>query len=370
MKFRKTVCAVAAVILFLTLVPRTTQAIGQPDQSMSQPPKIQKDGGRKVKGFILFLRADKNEYAIGEPILLEGMLQNVGESTAQESSDSYGQTYKLSVTRPDGTAAPLTAWAEKAEKNIARRGDIHGGDMSPGDKISFSLPGVTAWFDMTQAGEYQLRVSRTAATLKDASKPRVLFPFISIEDKDDYERVTITSNVVTLTVLSAEETKARETAKRRATTQKLQSWQSAGNQEVEGLSLSLKSEKRRYALNTPIGLFMTLENIGREDDAFFAIPPTYKLEVLRADGDVAPFTGEGSRTQGVVMPLLIAKQRVAGPGDTKTSQHDPNYYFDMAQPGEYYVRASLAVPRRDDAKKSATVFSNVVRIRIEAPPAN
>lgn len=360
MKAYRTVSACAMAVALLPFTASTVKAADPIQPSKAAAQTMKEAWGEEVEGFKLSLKPERKIYGVGEDINLDVVFKNVDRDGVDIWGRGIALTYKLEIVCPDASMAPLTPKGEEERKGAIESLGGHGGIMYLGQNHEFSLRSVNTSFAMTQIGEYQLRVSRLV--------PKRGFDGPSLSDPT--RNATLFSNTVTIHIESEQETRARETAKRRATTQKLQGWRGQGSKEVEGLALSLKSEKRKYARNTPIGLFMTLENSGVSDDAFFALTPAYKLEVLRADGEVAPFTSEGSRTQGVVMPLLVARQRVAGPGDTKTSQHDLNYYFDMTQPGEYYLRASLAVPRRDDAKKSATVFSNVVRIRIEAPAEN
>jgi hypothetical protein len=140
--------------------------------------------------------------------------------------------------------------------------------------------------------------------------------------------------------------------------------------DVEGFRMSLKASKAAYASGEAINLEVVFKNISRESvwlvDSSLAF--AYKLEVLRPDGKIAPLTAEGQKTRESRGRRRSFSGGLVNPG----SKHEFPYtgvqtVFEMSKPGEYQLRVSREVPSIEDPKKQVTLYSNVVKIRIEAP---
>ena len=141
-------------------------------------------------------------------------------------------------------------------------------------------------------------------------------------------------------------------------------------EEVEGFRLSLKSSKKTYARGELVELEGFLQNVGKEARWVSGYGfLTYKFEIIRPDGTMAPLTPAGERERKVSKKFLSLNGAPLQPGQKrkygKYGMEPANAYFDMRQVGEYQVRASRQVLKRNGSGE-ATIYSNVVKIRIEA----
>ena len=146
-------------------------------------------------------------------------------------------------------------------------------------------------------------------------------------------------------------------------------------EKLEGFQMSLKPEKKKYALGEAVHLTVTCKNVDRESAQLWQDPEhTYKLEILRPDGALAPLTSAGEKEKKPSR-FMVGSFWTTKPGSKNEAQlRFMNLYFDMTQVGEYQLRVLRSVPKRpenmkDVKDKEATLYSNVIKIRMEAPKA-
>lgn len=154
---------------------------------------------------------------------------------------------------------------------------------------------------------------------------------------------------------------------------------------AEGFKLSLKAEKKEYVLGEQIDLKYVFKNLDRDlpsEKGLVATPAlqqsvvfgfAFRLEIRRPDGTLAPVTPRGERLKKVLRRMPSFRTGPSSPGTKEEgSFRAVNLYFDMKQIGEYQLRVSRPVFKRPENMqhendREATLFSNVVKIRIAAP---
>lgn len=137
--------------------------------------------GKRTEGFNLFLKTDKSKYSIGELIDIELKFQNLERNQAGLTIGGK-RWYKLEILRPNGSLAPLTKIGEAVSKDSEMTPSFRGGPNSPGTTVGAHYRTAHLDFDLTQLGEYQLRVACQVPSIADPKK-----------------MVTIYSNVVKIT---------------------------------------------------------------------------------------------------------------------------------------------------------------------------
>ena len=146
-------------------------------------------------------------------------------------------------------------------------------------------------------------------------------------------------------------------------------------EKLEGFQMSLKTKKKRYTLGEAVNLSVVDKNVDRQLVWLVQrLKYTYKLEILRPDGTLAPLTPAGEENKKSDKSARAASG-LSKPGDKNGEElRSMNLYFDMTQIGDYQLRVSRSVPKRpenmkDEKDKETTLVSNVIVIRIEAPKA-
>jgi hypothetical protein len=173
MKISKRILIWVIATSMVAFVPKGSQAlyIYNYDANGNLIPAPPDDGapGGKVEGFKLSLKVDKAKYSTGAPVSLTITFKNL-ERDGVETPIVHGAWYKLEVLRPDGTIASLTDAGKKAKESAGLFPDARGGPASPGVKIEEKYNLVHRDFDMTQTGEYSLRVSVQVPSVDDPEK--------------------------------------------------------------------------------------------------------------------------------------------------------------------------------------------------------
>jgi hypothetical protein len=144
--------------------------------------------GQEVEGFKLLVKMSKKKYAVGEPMTLDVTFKNVSRDRVHITTRGYDLTYKLEILRPDGTLAPLTPRGEVMRKGANMANGGSGREYKVGEKEEYEMQGATVYFDMTQIGDYQLRVSRSVPKRPENRK----------DAKD--EEATLYSNIITVRI--------------------------------------------------------------------------------------------------------------------------------------------------------------------------
>ncbi len=337
--------------------PQALHAVNQvlrDTNGASQQPEIDATG---PEGLRLTLQADGNLYSLNQQVNLRVKLTNVSRGALAIWRES-GLTYKLVVQRPDGSVAPLTPRGKQGDW-IAHTFSGGGSNLlTPGSQSEQSLRAVNYDFDMTQIGEYSLQVSREVPSVADPEQP-----------------VRIYSNVVNVTVLSPSQQKQREASERQDNAARLRRWIGKDKQLLppKDFLLSIAADRRSYTPGDRIAFDATLENRGA--DLNFTYAPQYKIELMQADGALLPLTPQGEDAQGLVEPLFGATgARILRGGGSETQHMDTARLYDIQKPGDYWLRVSREVSRRDAnandvSEDTKTLYSNVIKFTIEAPKA-
>jgi hypothetical protein len=143
---------------------------GQQRPVVSQPVRE----GAVTEGFRLSINTRKNRYMLGEPIDLTVRFRNVNREDVVVHTEGFTLGYALEVIRPDGTQAPLTELGKRMLAGARRRPRTGSATMTRHTRVDFEM-GTTGIFDMTQIGEYRLRVSRKVPSIADPKKEVTIY---------------------------------------------------------------------------------------------------------------------------------------------------------------------------------------------------
>ena len=308
--------------------------------------------GVDSEGFRLVLKADGSLYSLNQAVNLRLKFSSVSREGIIVGYEP-GLTFKLVVQRPDGTVAPLTTRGKQRDWIAHTFGSGRGGATAPGSLWEEGFHAVNYDFDMTQIGEYSLQVSREVPSIADPEK-----------------QVRIYSNVVNVTILSAGQQKQLEIRERQASAARLRNWLGEKKQLLppKDFALSVEADRRSYAPGDRLAFEATLQNRGA--DISFTDAPQYKIEVMQADGALVPLTPQGQDAQGMVEPIESLGLRVLRSGQSEKVHLDTSHNYDLQKPGDYWLRVSREVPRRDaddDDEETKMLYSNVLKFTIEAP---
>jgi hypothetical protein len=151
--------------IFLAILVTMLPAILLADGQTNSPNERQIAVGADAGGFQLTISTANKIFQLGEPIHLAISLKNVSSN----SLDLYmtQQSILLKITNPDGKAAAETEFGTSMlhpNHFIQRFGE----SLSPGQSLELGAD-LTAWFWMTNTGEYSITVSQKLSKEKSVS---------------------------------------------------------------------------------------------------------------------------------------------------------------------------------------------------------
>ena len=139
-------------------------------------------------------------------------------------------------------------------------------------------------------------------------------------------------------------------------------------QEVGGLSLSLQLPKLSYRQGERIRMVAKIENEGESDTFVSDVGQNekiYRIDIRGQDGFVVPLTHQGAKMMESLLsaPNLRAIPVVLEPGGSQTYNLFPSDFYDMSQPGSYWLHVSRLMPSAD-RKRQVVLVSNTVKMTV------
>jgi hypothetical protein len=115
--------------------------------------------GSTVNGMALSIATEKDKYALGEEILLNVLLKNVGDKEASLWEEAPAYSYKPSVLLPDGKACPLTPFGKSLLRDDSQGISSSSIRLKSGEMACVEFV-MNRLYDFTRNGKYKVSVRR------------------------------------------------------------------------------------------------------------------------------------------------------------------------------------------------------------------
>jgi hypothetical protein len=143
---------------------------------------------------------------------------------------------------------------------------------------------------------------------------------------------------------------------------------------TEGFQLSVASDKETYDLGRPIMLSVLLRNVSNQPLRFGQtdVETDYNIEIVGADGKMAPLTAYGKELHSLDRPILHAFAVSLKTGESIEHTLPLDKLYDVSRVGVYNVTVTRKVPKENAPQSTvppqfAEIRSNTIRITVLRP---
>jgi hypothetical protein len=123
-----------------------------------------------LQGLLLNIKANKSEYLSTDAIILTMTLKNAGKSDVLVGFSNPINFFKFHVTLSTSEEAPRTLRGARIWESRLHIYSMFSDALAPGQELSVTLP-ISALYDMTLTGKYQISASVATSGVQGAKVP-------------------------------------------------------------------------------------------------------------------------------------------------------------------------------------------------------